>query len=146
MRLLWPLVCLLLALLGDRSAEGKELTVCEAVRELAKARISRSLFSNWVCLMQSSSSLRTDLVTGPKGASSYSYGILQIGSGKWCARGRVGGTCNKRCEDFIDNDIQDDIQCAKKILDSEGFKYWPEWTKKCKNKPLPAVGHCARRR
>lgn len=127
-------------------AQGKILGQCEAVRELQRAKISRSLISNWVCLMQSESGLDTRLVTGPKTASSYSYGVFQINSMKWCTRGRKGGVCNKRCEDFANDDIQDDIACAKIIVDTEGFKAWDGWNKKCKNKPLPNIGQCKRRR
>lgn len=126
--------------------EGKILAQCEAVKELERAKIERTFMSNWVCLMQSESGMNTRLVTGPKTASSYSFGILQINSAKWCTRGRTGGICNKRCEDFINDDIQDDIACAKVIFDREGFKAWNGWIKMCKNKPLPNIGHCKRKR
>lgn len=126
--------------------EGKIVQVCDAVKELGQAKISKTLFSNWICLMQSESGMNTALLTGPKTASSYSHGILQINSARWCTRGRVGGFCNKRCEDFLNDDIKDDIACAKKIFDQEGFKAWDGWTKKCKNKPLPNIAHCTRKR
>ncbi|KAK2583357.1 hypothetical protein KPH14_009353 [Odynerus spinipes] len=126
--------------------EAKILNQCDATRELQRAGISRTFLSNWVCLMINESGMDTRRVTGPKGASNYYYGVFQISSGKWCARGRVGGICNKRCEDFANDDIQDDIICAKKIQDTEGFKAWNGWTQKCKNKPLPNIRHCKRRR
>ncbi|CAL7950544.1 unnamed protein product [Xylocopa violacea] len=141
--LVLPLVVILLV---GGQAEAKILTQCEAARELQKAKVTRSLISNWVCLMQSESGLDTQLVTGPKTASSYSYGVFQINSSKWCSRGHSGGLCNKRCEDFANDDIQDDIECAKKIQSLEGFKAWDGWMKKCKNKPLPNVANCKRRR
>lgn len=128
------------------TVEGKIVPVCDAVKELERAKISKTLFSNWICLMQSESGMNTALLTGPKTASSYSHGILQINSARWCTRGRVGGICNKRCEDFLNDDIKDDIACAKKIFDQEGFKAWDGWTKKCKNKPLPNIAHCTRKR
>lgn len=126
------------------SVEAKVFTDCELVKELQRAKISNAFTSNWICLMQSESKMDTTLVIGPKTASSYSYGILQINSAKWCTRGRKGGNCNKRCEDFLNDDIQDDIACAKKIFDQEGFKAWDGWMKKCKSKPLPNISHCKR--
>lgn len=126
--------------------EGKTYTQCEAAKELERAGISKTYISNWVCLMQSESKMNTALLTGPKTASSYSHGIFQINSAKWCTRGRTGGICNKRCEDFLNDDIQDDIACAKKIFNQEGFKAWKGWVQKCKNKPLPNLAHCSRRR
>lgn len=140
------LVLSLLAVLIGSQVEGRILTQCEAVQELQRAKVQRSLISNWVCLMESESGMNTQLVTGPKTASSYSFGIFQINSAKWCSRGHSGGICNKRCEDFANDDITDDIECAKKIQSMEGFKAWDGWMKKCKNKPLPNIGNCKRRR
>ncbi|XP_003704205.1 lysozyme c-1-like [Megachile rotundata] len=132
----------LLVALAIIQLEAKILTECQAVEELQRAKIPRSLISNWVCLMQSESGLNTSLVTGPKTASSYNFGVFQISSMKWCSRGHTGGVCNKRCEDFANDDIQDDISCALKIQQTEGFKAWDGWLKKCKNKPLPNIGKC----
>ncbi|XP_076765598.1 lysozyme c-1 [Xylocopa sonorina] len=137
---------LVVTLLIGGQTDAKILTQCEAALELQKAKVTRTLISNWVCLMQSESGLDTQLVTGPKTASSYSYGVFQISSSKYCSRGHSGGLCNKRCEDFANDDIQDDIECAKKIQSLEGFKAWDGWMKKCKNKPLPNVANCKRRR
>lgn len=137
---------ILMVLTIHSPVEGKIFPVCEVVKELQRAKISKSLFSNWVCLMQSESGMNTSLMTGPKRASSYSFGILQISSSKWCTRGRTGGICNKRCEDFLNDDIKDDIACGKKIFNQDGFKAWDGWLKKCKNNQLPNVSHCKRRR
>ncbi|XP_043257522.1 lysozyme-like [Colletes gigas] len=135
-------VSILIVLVMDDQVDAKILSECDAARELQRAKISRSLISNWVCLMESESGLNTQLVSGPKTASSYSYGILQINSAKWCARGRRGGVCNKRCEDFATDDIQEAIACAKIIVNQDGFKAWDGWLKKCKNKPLPNINDC----
>lgn len=142
---MWAILPVLVVTLYS-PVESKIYQTCEAVKELGRAKISRSLISNWICLMQSESGMDTMKVTGPKAASSYSYGILQISSAKWCTRGRVGGVCNKRCEDFLNDNIQDDIACAKIIVAQEGFKSWNGWIKKCKDKPLPNIGNCNRRR
>ncbi|XP_015126315.1 lysozyme c-1 [Diachasma alloeum] len=130
------------------SAEGKIMQKCEVVKELQKAGISKTFISNWVCLMITESGLNTAAKKGPGTAASYSYGILQISSlnNKYCISGRKGGICNKKCEDFLNDDISDDIACAQKIHTAEGFKYWKGWVQKCKNKPLPDVGNCRRRR
>lgn len=126
--------------------EGKIYTNCEAAKELQRAKINRSFFSNWICLMQSESRMNSTLMTGPKAASSYSFGILQISSAKWCTRGRKGGICNKRCEDFLNDVIQDDIACGIKIFNQDGFKAWDGWLKKCKNNQnnLPNIANCKR--
>lgn len=137
---------ILMIVTAHSPVEGKIYTQCEAARQLAIARISRSFISNWVCLMKYESRMDTHLVTGPKRGSSYSYGILQINSAEWCTRGHRGGKCNKRCEDYLSDDIQEDIVCAKKIFDQHGFKAWDGWVKNCKNKPLPNLAHCFRQK
>lgn len=96
--------------------------------------------------MKSESGLNTTVVKGPGTASSFSYGIFQISSIKWCKRGRKGGDCNAKCEDFANDDLTDDIACAQRIFDAVGFQNWPGWTKKCKNKPLPDTGSCRDKR
>nr|AXS59151.1 c-type lysozyme 5 [Leguminivora glycinivorella] len=128
-------------------AEAKIMAKCDAVKELQKAGVQKTFFSNWICLMKMESGMNTSLLTGPKTASSYSHGIFQINSRKWCSRGHTGGKCNKRCEDFLNDDIQDDIVCAVKIFETEGWKSWDGWVKKCKQCPanLPDV-NCKSRR
>lgn len=137
----WLFLALLMVLIAEQ-VQGKILKKCEAVRELDKAKVPRSMISNWICLMQSESKMNTSLITGPKTASSYSYGIFQINSLKYCSRGHSGGLCNKRCEDFANDDIQDDIQCAVKIMNVDGLKAWSGWMRDCKNKPLPSYADC----
>lgn len=80
--------------------------------------------------------------------ASASYGVFQISSknNEWCIRGRTGGKCNAKCENFANDDISDDIICAAKIYSDFGFKYWENWMKKCKTGPLPDLNNCRNRR
>ncbi|KZC10416.1 PREDICTED: lysozyme-like [Dufourea novaeangliae] len=139
---LWLIVSAMMMV--DVHVDGRILTHCEAMHELQRAGTSRTYISSWICLMQNESGMNTSLVTGPKSASSFSFGIFQINSAKWCSRGHSGGICNKRCEDFANDNIQDDIVCANMIMDREGFKSWDRWMKNCKNKPLPNISKCRR--
>lgn len=124
------------------TANGKVLTPCEAAQELAKGGVTRSFISNFVCVMKSESGFDTRKKTGPKALSSFNYGIFQINSSKWCGQSSKSGDCNKKCDDFITDDIKDDIECAKRIQSQEGFKYWAGWLKDCKDKPLPDLSGC----
>ncbi|XP_026462496.1 lysozyme-like [Ctenocephalides felis] len=123
-------------------SEAKVFTRCELSKELNKLNFPRSFLSNWVCLVESESERTTSKMTGPLPNGSYSYGIFQINSKKWCARGRKGGICNKRCEDFLNDDISDDSQCARKVFNELGFQGWQGWQKKCRGKPLPDISRC----
>lgn len=68
---------------------------------------------------------------------------LQINSKDWCRKGRKGGECNSRCEDFLDEDIRDDIKCAKIIYNRLGFNGWKGWLNRCKARPLPDISRCS---
>ncbi|KPJ14881.1 Lysozyme C [Papilio machaon] len=63
------------------------------------------------------------------------YGLYQIPS-RWCREGKKGGECNITCEALLDDDILDDTACAMDIFHKEGFKYWTQWTIRCKNNNL----------
>lgn len=73
-----------------------------------------------VCLVESESGGNTAKVSEFPNLSS-SYGIFQINSKEWCRKGRKGGECGVKCEDFLDEDIRDDIKCAKVIYNRNGF-------------------------
>lgn len=60
------------------------------------------------------------------------YGLFQISSKEWCKEGRKGGMCNARCEDFLDDNITDDVECVKKVYNRDGFKHWPGWVQTCR--------------
>ncbi|RVE52151.1 hypothetical protein evm_003224 [Chilo suppressalis] len=65
----------------------------------------------------------------------------EIGS-EWCKEGRRGGKCDITCESLIDDDIRDDANCAQKVFDMEGFKYWSKWEARCKGHMLPDIEKC----
>lgn len=116
---------------------------CEVVNALERVGVTRTFMSNWICLVKSESGFKTNLLMHSQGAS-MAYGIFQIDSFKYCAKGRNGGLCNQRCENFLDDDIRDDAACAKRIFDIDGFKVWKRWESYCKRKPLPPVSQCRR--
>lgn len=125
-------------------SEARILKKCEAVKELLRGGVSRTFLTSFLCIMQNDGHMDTALKTGPGTAASFSHGVFQINSQHWCVRGRPGGKCQKKCEDFLDDDIQDDIVCAQKIAEAEGFQHWKGWVKKCKGKDkLPTIGDCS---
>lgn len=107
-----------------------------------------NVYCQGVCLSEAESSSNTSKIERLRNLSS-SFGIFQINSKLWCREGRKGGLCDKRCEDFVDDIISDDIECAKKIYEKEGFKHWKRWENKCKTKVptipnplLPNISRC----
>ncbi|XP_058053684.1 lysozyme c-1-like [Anopheles bellator] len=135
------IVLLSLAACG-RVCSAKVYTKCPLARALDSEQISsRTLISNWVCLVLAESGGDTSKVTVLNNQWS-SYGIFQISSKTWCREGRKGGRCEKACEDFLNDDLTDDAECAKLIYKDGGFAAWKGWVSKCKQKPLPDLSSC----
>ncbi|KAJ4427705.1 hypothetical protein ANN_25357 [Periplaneta americana] len=97
--------------------------------------------SSGLCLAKSESSLRSHIVGGPNRNKSFDYGIFQINNKYWCGEGKKGGDCNLNCADLKNDNIGDDIECARKIQRRHGFKGWYGWQKKCQG-ALPALPRC----
>ncbi|XP_055606510.1 lysozyme c-1-like [Uranotaenia lowii] len=132
---------LILATTLSGFVRGKVFQKCPLAKALDAQQISRTLISNWVCMANAESAFDTTKKVTLDNRST-SFGIFQINSKDWCREGRKGGNCNKKCEDFLDDDISDDIECAKLIHKDKGFSYWNGWTSKCKQKPLPDIFNC----
>ena len=123
--------CFVLCLLGPQSAEAKKFTRCE-LSKLLQEKFNKSFLSNWICLVQYESNFETAKV-GNITSGGFKYGLFQISGKEYCTVGRKGGLCNKKCEDFTNDNIDDDIECATLTFQNEGFKYWSGWKNHCRN-------------
>lgn len=92
----------------------------------------RSGFKNideWVCIVGKISEYDTTRTWGK--SPSGTYGLFQIYEPFWCKHGEPGNRCNMDCRNFLDDNIMDDIECAKKIYEVEGFSAWDKNAKEC---------------
>ncbi|KAJ6643827.1 Lysozyme c-1 [Pseudolycoriella hygida] len=120
---------------------GKIFSRCELKKALEKNKVNRSFIAHWVCLAESESGRNSSKLT--KKILYDMYGIFQIHSNEWCGRGGViGGSCWTRCDNFLDDKLDDDIACAMKVFDKYGFKNWKGWEEKCKKQDLPNLSDC----
>jgi hypothetical protein len=100
-------------------------------------------FSNirdWICLVDKESSFTTSKTNKNKNKS-IDYGLFQINSKYWCGIGKAGGECKIDCNKFLDDDINDDIECVKLIYKTHKFTAWRGYEDKCKgklNRKVPA--------
>uniref|UniRef100_A0A6I8P8R1 Glycosyl hydrolases family 22 (GH22) domain-containing protein n=1 Tax=Ornithorhynchus anatinus TaxID=9258 RepID=A0A6I8P8R1_ORNAN len=70
---------------------------------------------------------------------STAYGIFQIDSRIWCKNDEEPSKnrCHISCSDLLNDDISDDIMCAKKIVkETESMDYWDSWKIHCEDKDL----------
>ncbi|KAH8258247.1 hypothetical protein KR038_008501 [Drosophila bunnanda] len=130
-----------LLLLSQWETESKLLTRCQLAKELLRHDFPRSYLSNWVCLVEAESG-RSTSKSMQLPNQSVSYGLFQINSKNWCRKGRRGGICNIKCEEFLNDEISDDSRCAMQIFNRHGFQAWPGWMSKCRGRTVPDVSRC----
>ncbi|XP_075298898.1 lysozyme C-like [Opisthocomus hoazin] len=133
----------LLAFLGLAvpGTEGKTIRRCELVKILRKhgfEGFKGTTIADWICLVKHESNYNTEAYNdnGP----SRDYGIFQINSKYWCNDGKTRGAvngCRINCSKLLNNNLEDDIKCAKKIAEqARGLTPWYGWKNHCKGKNL----------
>lgn len=115
----------------DRST-AKVYTKCGLKNELEKRNFSRTLLGNWLCMIQSESRRNTSAETVQPNRTK-NLGLFQINDKEWCTYNKKGGKCNLKCEDLLDENIDDDAVCAQKYREENGFKIWRGWNRYCYN-------------
>eukprot|EP00075_Anas_platyrhynchos_P001103 XP_005014665.1 lysozyme C-like [Anas platyrhynchos] len=121
--------------------QGRIIPRCELVKILRnhgfKGFVGKTV-ADWVCLVQHQSNYSTHAFRDE--GKSRDYGIFQINSKYWCDDGKTHGTsntCRINCSKFLDDNIEDDIRCAKIIAkEANGLSRWVAWKKHCKGKKL----------
>nr|XP_020653252.1 lysozyme C-like [Pogona vitticeps] len=137
----------LLVALGMPSAEGKIYERCELAQKLKLngfEGFEKHKVADWVCLVQHESSYNTAAVH--RNGSSRNYGIFQINSKYWCEDGKTPesqNACHIPCKKFIDDNIEDDMKCTKKIArEARGLTPWVGWRKHCQRNVNSYVKGC----
>ncbi|KAA0193879.1 hypothetical protein HAZT_HAZT003127 [Hyalella azteca] len=136
------LTAVLLAVISlSASCYGKIYTKCALAKELKCVYgFEQSSLGDWVCLVQHESSFNTAAVGQNKGSKD--YGLFQvnhiiINDYYWCSSAGKGiNYCNINCDKLKDNDIADDVKCAKRVYSRHRFYAWNGWKDNCQGKDL----------
>ncbi|XP_070597200.1 lysozyme C-1-like [Erythrolamprus reginae] len=122
--------------------EAKVFQKCELASLLKRNGMdgySGVKLGDWICMAYHKSRYNSRAVGPPNTDGSRDYGIFQINSRYWCNnnQGPTTNGCNKPCSAFINDDITDDIVCAKRIVrDPQGMNAWVGWKNNCKDRNL----------
>ncbi|XP_045685350.1 lysozyme C, milk isozyme-like [Phyllostomus hastatus] len=123
------------------ACNAKIFSKCELARKL-KAHGMDGFhgysLANWVCMAEHESNFNTGAFNGKNANGSSDYGLFQLNNKWWC-KDKIpsANACNKMCSKFLDNDISDDIACAKRVVrDHKGMSAWVAWVNHCKNNDL----------
>nr|CDM98850.1 TPA: lysozyme G [Procavia capensis] len=116
--------------------QARQLTKCEVSQVLKDMNgYAGIIMSELICTVFHSSAFDTQAIVN--NSDSTEYGLFQISNKLWCRDHQIPQSrniCGISCDKFVDDDITDDIMCAKKILDSEGIDYWPAHRPLCSEK------------
>nr|XP_027805516.2 lysozyme C, milk isozyme-like [Marmota flaviventris] len=90
-----------------------------------------------ICLAGYESNFNTQAFNEKNADGSSDYGIFQLNNLWWEDKHFSENACNTLCSKFVDEDIDDDILCAKKVVkDPKGMSFDKEIVKHCKSKDL----------
>lgn len=102
--------------------EDKRINRCELARTLrTNHSLSLDEVGEWVCLALHASQISTSY------QNRRDYGLFGISADTWCTAGdeemKANG-CKIDCDKLLDEDISDDLACAKLIKAKQGFAAW----------------------
>jgi hypothetical protein len=110
-------------------------------RELREVHnIPEEQIATWVCIALHESQFNTSAVGHANGDGSGDHGLFQISDLYWCSPPGKGWVCGVSCADLEDDDIKDDVTCAKRIyrqhqrMTGDGFTAWAVYKSYCYGK------------
>jgi C-type lysozyme/alpha-lactalbumin family len=136
MKIVFALLVLTVISFGN----AKMYTQCEFVLELwNKHNVASEDLYKHLCVTHSRTMLNTRFQTNSKDVW---YGIYSLCEPYWCNKAQKGGGCNLHCSNLINDDISDDVACAKLVMSNEGLKAWGKNVQSCSNQYQKKVESC----
>ncbi|XP_075409415.1 lysozyme C, milk isozyme-like [Tenrec ecaudatus] len=94
---------------------------------------------NWICLVKHESNFNTRAFNRKNVNGSSDHGIFQLNNQWWCQDNKYPSknACHIACDKFMDDDIDDDTLCAKRVVNNpDGMAAWVGWKNHCKGTNL----------
>lgn len=115
---------------------------CSLAREMANLGVPRDQLARWTCIAEHESSYRTNVVGPANSDGSHDYGLFQINDRYWCQppSGYSSNGCGLNCGDLLTDQINNSVNCARKVLAEQGWGAWSTW-RFC-NGNLPSIDPC----
>lgn len=118
---------LLIFIISFQFVSAKIYDRCELAQELRDLHeIPDNQLATWICIANHESNFNTAAVNRGSG----DHGLFQISQLFWCSPPGQGYACGVPCSAFTDDDIEDDVICARRIfrehkrLSGDGFNAW----------------------
>ncbi|KAL1455992.1 hypothetical protein WDU94_000750 [Cyamophila willieti] len=114
---------------------------CELARILLDNEISIEDVSTWICIARYESTFNSSAVGHMSGDGSLDHGLFQINDRYWCTdKDDDILACGITCKALEDDDLTDDIACARRIYRAHkrqagnGWSAWAVYPHYCTNK------------
>uniref|UniRef100_A0A8D2KWP0 Glycosyl hydrolases family 22 (GH22) domain-containing protein n=1 Tax=Varanus komodoensis TaxID=61221 RepID=A0A8D2KWP0_VARKO len=111
------------------ASEARIIPRCELAKTLKEHGLDGFkgyTLKDWLCMVffESNFNTRPPMTRGTRRQGN--YGIFRFSNRYWCSDGkqRSRNVCNIACQKFLDDDITDDIECAKKVVRGSGLNTW----------------------
>ncbi|XP_067140633.1 lysozyme c-1-like [Centruroides vittatus] len=115
--------------------EAKVFNRCEMATILVRNGFPRHEIPNWLCLIRHESNFNSR-ATNRNIDGSIDHGIFQINDRYWCSPPGPHNDCNVKCSNLLDDNIADDMRCARIIYRRHKFNAWYGWKNNCRGKNL----------
>ncbi|CAL4060159.1 unnamed protein product, partial [Meganyctiphanes norvegica] len=113
-----------------------------------KHNMPRNQVKSWVCIAEYESSFNAGHINNLNFEGSKDYGLFHISNKFWCKdddeNPNFKSVCNMPCTNFVDQDLTDDLDCLKVIIDDTeswkgegtGLTSWTSYVNNCQNRSL----------
>lgn len=112
---------------------GKVYKKCELAQELLQVHgFAEDEVAEWVCIAEHESEFNTSAIGRMNWDGSEDHGLFQINDRYWCSPPGPKNVCQIDCAALEDDDITDDLDCARVIYARHGFSAWAVWKNYCR--------------